>query len=170
MSLLGRADAQARTLLPFATVAAAAMLDVLPSSSFGLGGATPFLALVAVYHWGLRRPDLLTAGSTFLIGVAHDVLTGLPPGLTPPGLLLAREFAARRATARAGFAEAWRGLALVAPLVEASRYALACLWWGRLFAPEPVVFGALLTVAVFPPAAFVLAAARPLLPGPARAA
>ena len=53
----------------------------LPFSIFGGWIPSPMYALMPIYYWCLVRPDLISPGGAFVIGVAHDVLSGEPPGL-----------------------------------------------------------------------------------------
>ncbi len=53
----------------------------LPFSVLGNWIPSPMYALMPVYYWCLVRPDLMTPGRAFLIGVAHDVISGEPPGI-----------------------------------------------------------------------------------------
>ena len=53
----------------------------LPFSVLGNWIPSPLYALMPIYFWCLVRPDLMTPGWAFLIGVAHDVISGEPPGI-----------------------------------------------------------------------------------------
>lgn len=52
-----------------------------PFSLFGSVVPAPMYALMPIYYWCLVRPDLMTPGWAFFIGVAHDVISGEPPGI-----------------------------------------------------------------------------------------
>jgi len=53
----------------------------LPFSALGSWVPSPMYALMPIYYWCLVRPDLMTPGWALLIGVAHDVVSGEPPGI-----------------------------------------------------------------------------------------
>jgi hypothetical protein len=44
------------------------------------------------------------------------------------------------------------------------RWALACLWWGRLFAPQSLALELLLTLAAYPVATMLLAQVHNRIP------
>jgi|WetSurMetagenome_2_1015567.scaffolds.fasta_scaffold614968_2 rod shape-determining protein MreD len=52
----------------------------VPISLVGGWIPSPMYALMPIYFWCLVRPDLMSPGWAFVIGVAHDVLSGGPPG------------------------------------------------------------------------------------------
>jgi len=57
------------------------VLTNLPFSLFGGWIPSPMYALMPIYYWCLVRPDLMSPGWVLVIGVAHDVVSGEPPGL-----------------------------------------------------------------------------------------
>jgi rod shape-determining protein MreD len=57
------------------------LLTNLPFSLFGNWFPSPMYALMPIYFWCLVRPDLMSPGWAFVIGVAHDVISGEPPGI-----------------------------------------------------------------------------------------
>lgn len=57
------------------------VLTNLPFTLFGSWIPSPMYALMPIYYWCLVRPDLISPGWAFVIGVAHDVVSGEPPGL-----------------------------------------------------------------------------------------
>ena len=158
MSLLRQIDLQLRALVPFATALIAVLLDVAPLTGTGPLGLTSFATLCTIYFWSLYRPDLLTPSAAFLIGLLYDGLAGLPLGLTSLALLLVRSLMVtqQRFFLARSFPVIWFCFLLLAPAVEIARWLLSCLWWGHLFALEPALLELLVTVALYPPASWLL--------------
>ena len=89
------------------------------------------------------RPDLFGAGAAFATGLAHDALAGLPLGLTSLVLLLVRHVvvaaaALLRRPLVPGHLVLLRAAGAGRP--GAALGACRCLWWGHLFALQPMVF------------------------------
>jgi rod shape-determining protein MreD len=163
---LRRLDAQLRALLPLATALLAVLADVLPLLHVGPASVTPLATLCVAFFWSLYRPDLFGVGAAFATGLAHDALAGLPLGLTSLVLLLVRQVvvAQQRFFVARSFPVIWCCFVLLALAALALRWALSCLWWGRLFVAQPVVFELLLTLALYPVATLLLARAHNAIP------
>ena len=114
-----------------------------------------------VYFWSLYRPDLFTAaGGVRRSACVYDALAGLPLGLTALVLLLVRQPAGRPAALLRWRARSrWSGAASCCwrRRSRSPRWLLASLWWGHLFALQPALLELLLTVALYPPASWLLA-------------
>ncbi|HEX5079356.1 MAG TPA: rod shape-determining protein MreD [Geminicoccaceae bacterium] len=165
-SWLRRLDAWLRALVPLATALLAVVADVLPLLHVGPASVMPLATLSVAFFWSLYRPDLFGAGAAFATGLAHDALAGLPLGLTSLVLLLVRHVMAaqRRFFVARPFPVIWCCFVLLALAALALRWALCCLWWGRLFAPQPLVFELLLTLAFYPVATLLLARVHNWIP------
>ena len=163
---LHRLDAQLRALLPLATALLAVLADVLPLRHVGPASVTPLATLCVAFFWSLYRPDLFGVGTAFATGLAHDALAGLPLGLTSLVLLLVRQVvvAQQRFVVARSFPVIWCCFLLLALVALALRWALSCLWWGRLFAAQPMVFELLLTLALYPVVTLLLARAHNAIP------
>ena len=149
-TLRWQVDLHLRRLLPSLTALVAVLLDLLPLP--GMGSVTSFLTLGVVYYWSIYRPELLPAPAVFAVGVVYDALAGLPLGLTSLVLLLVRAVldGHRRFFVARSFMVVWSCFLLLAPLAEAARWVVGCLWWGRLFPPQPVLFELGLSLALYP--------------------
>jgi rod shape-determining protein MreD len=163
---LDRLDARLRALLPLAAALLAVLADVLPLLHLGPAGVTPLATLCVAFFWSLYRPDLFGAGAAFVTGLAHDAVAGLPLGLTSLVLLLARHVVVvqQRFFVTRSFPVIWSCFVLLALAALALRWALSCLWWGRLFAPQPLAFELLLTLALYPLATLLLARVHNAIP------
>ena len=159
-------DARLRALLPLATALLAVLADMLPLLHVGPASVTPLATLCVAFFWSLYRPDLFGAGAAFATGLAYDALAGLPLGLTSLVLLLVRHVVVmqQRFFVARSFPVIWCCFVLLALAALALRWSLACLWWGRLFAAQPMVFELLLTLALYPVATPLLARAYNLIP------
>lgn len=160
----------AARILPPLSGLAAATLDVLPWQGAGSTAVAPVLTVCAVHFWTLHAPDRLPPLAVFAIGVALDALGGTPLGLGPATLLVARAAAlgGRRFLPALPLAAAWLAFAPTALAFALLRWAVAALWWGRLFPLGPSVAEAALTFAVYPLVGWPLARLCFLL-APARA-
>jgi rod shape-determining protein MreD len=160
-------DTRLRALVPLATALLAVLVDVLPVLHVGPASVTPLATLCVAFFWCLYRPDLFGAGAAFATGIAHDALAGLPLGLTSLVLLLVRHvvMVQQRFFVARSFPVIWCCFVLLALAALALRWALSCLWWGHLFAPQPLVFELLLTLALYPLATLLLARVHNWIPG-----
>lgn len=152
-------------LLPLLSGLLAVLAVVLPG---GLALA-PLLSLAVIVQWSLLAPAFLPYGSVFLVGLALDILTGLPPGLNALTFLLAAAAArsARPYLLPHGFVLSWAAFAALALAASLLRWLLATLLWGHLFPLRPCLAEAALTAACYPAVAWLLAGpGRLLTPDP----
>ena len=168
MTLLGirQVDARLRTLVPVAVAIGAVLIDVLPLLGLGPWGLTPFSTLCVAYFWSLYRPDLFSAAAAFATGIVYDALSGLPLGATALMLLLVRQVVVvqQRFFLAHSFAVVWFCFLLLAPAIEIARWLLLSLWWGRLFALQPVILSLLLTIALYPLTSLLLTRVHNAIP------
>ena len=139
-------------LAPLATGLVAAYADLLPLSGSAPRMLAPSLTACIVYFWTTYRPDLLPPFALFAIGVVLDGVGGLPLGLTALALLLVRGFllSGQRFLLAQPFAVIWASFLPVVLLLAVLRWALAVLYWGRLFPVEPLLIEAGFTFAAYP--------------------
>jgi rod shape-determining protein MreD len=146
--------------VPLASGAMAAILSVMPVAVPGLAIATPAFALMTVYHWTLYRPDLLPPTGVFAIGLLVDLLNGTPYlGLSSLILLIARSLAMRQRplVANRDFAVVWAGFLVTAAIVTALEWAVVSILNEAPLGSRPFIFQAIVTVAAFPVASYLLA-------------
>lgn len=151
-------DNTAARLLPVATTMAAAIFSIQPVHIPGYASLTPAFTLMTAYHWTIYRPDLLPPLAVFLIGVAFDLLSGGPPGVTALLLLLARALVLRyrRSFINKSFPFVWGGFTLLAGAAMLGLWVMHCLLaLGRVEFPGSI-FQAVLTISLFPIASFLL--------------
>ena len=162
-----RRDNISARLLPVATTAAAGVMSIQPVPVPGYAALAPAFTLMAVYHWTIYRPDLLPSSALFLIGVAHDLLAGGPPGVTALLLLLARAAVLRyrRWFPDRDFPFVWVGFTLLTAAALAGLWLLNSLLAVRPIGFRSVVFRAALTISLFPIASFLLGRTQRALMG-----
>ena len=155
---LHQLDAQLRSFLPLASGLLAVLIDVQPLPSTGFESVGTFSTLCVVYFWSLYRPDLFSISTVFVIGLVYDALAGLPLGVTPLTLLLVRNVLVtqQRFFLARSFPVVWACFILLAPAALLFRWLLVSLWWGTLFPFAPVMVELLLTLALYPPASWLL--------------
>ena len=145
-------------VLPIATTVLAALLSIEPLHLDGYAGLTPAFTLMATYHWTIYRPDLLPPPLLFLIGTIEDLLSGGLPGVTAVTLLLARAIIVpnRRYFVDRPFPFMWTGFTLLTAAAMLLSWALHSLLAAELLDLRGPVLRAVLTIAAFPIASFLL--------------
>lgn len=147
-------------LVPLVSGIIAAILSVVPLHVPGLAVATPAFALMAVYHWTVYRPDLMSPGIVFVIGILLDLLEGTPYiGVSSLTLLIARSLVllGRRRAANQSFSIVWAGFFGVAAVAIGLQWlAMSALTMTTLSA-QPFTFQILVTVAAYPIVDYLLA-------------
>jgi rod shape-determining protein MreD len=155
---LPRVNSGAARLVPILTTIIAAILAILPLRIPGYAALTPALALMAVYHWTIYRPDLLPPIGVFAIGLAQDLLGGAPVGVGALVLLLARAavLRVRRYFINRTFPFVWIGFTLLGAAAMLTLWALHSLIQLSFFDLRSTMFRTVLTIAIFPVASFAL--------------
>lgn len=151
------ADRTARNLTPFALALALVIVGVIPLHLPGYAPVAPILVLVAIYHWGLYRPNLLPPVAVFLLGFLQDMLGGAPPGLhalvflTVFGLVATQ----RRFLIGKSFLTYWFGFALLGLTAAVEMWILGSLWNIAILDFRVLLFQFFLTLGLFPPVAWI---------------
>jgi rod shape-determining protein MreD len=159
---LPRVNNGAARMLPAATTLLAALISVLPVHIPGYAALTPVFTLMAAYHWTIYRPDLLPPLALFAIGLTEDLLAGSPIGINALLLLLSRTavLSYRRYFVNRSFPFVWTGFTLLTVVALFGLWALHCILSLGLFDFRVTVIRAVLTVAIFPLASFLLGRAQ----------
>jgi rod shape-determining protein MreD len=154
-------------VLPIATTVLAALLSIEPLHLVGYAALTPAFTLMATYHWTIYRPDLLPVLSLFLIGTIQDLLSGGLPGVTAVTLLLARAIVLpqRHYFVDRRFPFIWAGFTLLTGGAMLFLWALHSMLAAELLDLRGPVLRAVLTIAVFPIASFLLGRSQHALIG-----
>jgi len=166
---LEQVEAGLRGLLPLLATVGLVLLFMLPTGIPMIVAVKPMVILAAVYYWAIYRPDLLPFSATFAIGLLYDTLAGNPLGLTPLVLLPLHAFAVsqRRFFVKKSFLIGWWGFAVLVIPATLLSWLTASAYHGEFIALQPLVFQTLLTVAVYPPLAWLFGQVERHLPRPA---
>ena len=78
------------SVIPILISAFFTILTVLPIFPYGISKIIPLFGIITVIFWIVHKPDLMTWSSVILIGLLHDLLTGLPLGLGCISLFIVR--------------------------------------------------------------------------------
>lgn len=147
-------------LVPFLTTVLFAFFSIVPLNLPGFAVVMPAFALMAVFHWTVYRPDLLPWSAVFVTGLLLDLLNGTPyVGLSALVLLLSRAavMGQRKFFVNRNFTIVWLGFLALAIGVFVLSWALVCAVRGALIDLRPFIFQAVLTIACYPAASYVLA-------------
>ena len=153
-----RLDKSARSITPFGLTFFLVVLSVVPTRIPGYAEIAPVLALMAVYHWTIYRPDLMPLWAIFVLGLLQDLLSGVPVGLyilvflTVYGVVLSQ----RRFFAGKSFLLYWLGFGIMAFGAAVESWVLGSLWNFTLLNFGTVFFQYLLSFGVFPLVAWVM--------------
>ena len=106
----------------------------LPVSIFGNWVQSPMYALMPVYYWCLVRPDLMSPGWAFMIGLAHDVISGEHVGIWAASFVATYALVDKQRDAFAGLSGwgAVLGFATAALVACAVNYAINALYEWQL--------------------------------------
>lgn len=165
---LPRVPSGAARLLPSATMIVAVLIAVVPVRIPGYAALTPAFTLMVAYHWTIYRPDLLPPSVLFGIGLAEDLLTGGAVGVMALLLLIARMAVMnyRRYFVNRGFTFVWTGFTILTSLGMLFLWAVHCALDLTILDIRSTLFRAVLTIASFPAASFLVGRAQRALIGP----
>ena len=110
-----RLDLFSRQLTPFLLTVLLIFISSVPYEIPNLGRVMPLLSLIAIFHWGVYRAELLPNYAVFFIGFFQDVLSGVPIGIHTLIYILAYNLilTQQRFFARKSFYIIWLGFAVV---------------------------------------------------------
>lgn len=160
--LLHRLDAAARAAVPTLTALALIVAGVVPLRLPEFAAVVPWFALMAVYYWTMYRAELMPAPAVFAIGVFQDLLSGGPFGVNAFVLLLTHGavMTQRRVLMRRPFSLGWLGFVAIALMGFALTWLAMALLNLTLIDPRAAMVQYVLTVLLYPPIAWVFAAAH----------
>jgi rod shape-determining protein MreD len=147
-----RLDLWARNSTPFGIAVLLVILNVVPTSIPDYATISPTLALIAVYHWAIYRPNLLPLTAVFALGLLQDILSGAPLGvyalvfLTAYGVVLSQ----RRFLPGKSFMIYWLGFAIIAFGAGVESWVLASIWNFALLDFRSLFFQFLISLGLFP--------------------
>jgi rod shape-determining protein MreD len=163
-TLLQRVDLKLRQALPGLLILLCIMLSVTPLRLPDYALVAPGLVLIAVFYWTVHRPDLLRPWHACLLGLFDDILSG--PGLGVNALVLTLVHWAvvsqHRVFRGKGFAVVWIAFALLAPVAIGLIALLSLVATRTSIDPAVVLAQILLTIALYPPLAWLFGRAQKL--------
>ena len=141
------------------------LLSLVPYNFPGSSQLVPPLALMAVFYWGVYRPDLLPGPLAFILGLLQDFLCGGPLGMWAAVFLLVLTVIAsqRRFFLGKMFIVEWLGFSLVTPVVFLAIWFIGSIYIGAIVDPGALIVQALLTVAFYPGLSWSMSAVRRLV-------
>jgi len=152
-----RMDRAGRGLAPFAITVMLVLVGLIPVHIPRFAPVSPALALAAVFHWSVYRPDLLRPLAVFAVGLLQDLLSGAPVGmnaltfLAVHGLVLTQ----RRVFLAGTFPLMWFGFGIVVFGVAAAQWLLYSLLTLSIARIDAAIAGSVMTLLIFPAAAAV---------------
>jgi rod shape-determining protein MreD len=170
-SLGRRLDIAARFSFPACATVLLMLLTQAPLQIREQSALLPAVALCCVWFWSLFRPDAMPPLVVFVIGLLMDLIGYLPPGVGVFTLLCVHgvALATRRSLSRRAFAWIWIVFGGVAAGASALIWLLVMLLTFRLLSPDPAIFIAVLTAAIYPVLAIPFAGAHRSIASPERA-
>jgi rod shape-determining protein MreD len=137
-------------------------LSLVPYNFPGSAQLVPPLALMAVFYWGVYRPDLLPGPLAFVLGLLQDFLSGGPLGMWAAVFLLVLMVTAsqRRFFLGKMFVVEWLGFALVTPVVFLAIWFIGSIYVGAIVDPGALFVQAFLTIAFYPGLSWSMSAVR----------
>jgi rod shape-determining protein MreD len=148
--------------VPLALTVALLMVFALPIAVPTFGMAAPSVGLISVYYWSLYRPDLMTPGAAFLIGLFADLLGGGAFGLNALVLVLVQWFAVSQRPTLYGksYGVGWLGFGVLAAAASAAYWVAASAAYLRPLDPDPVAVQATVSILTYPIFAGVFSGVR----------
>lgn len=150
-------------LVPFLTTVLFAFFSIVPLNLPGFAVVMPAFVLMAVFHWTVYRPELLPLSAVFASGLLLDLLNGTPyVGISALIFLIGRSavMGQRKLFVNRPFAIVWLGFLALAVALFLLLWLLVSGLHGSFIDLRPFAFQAVLTVACYPAASYVLARAQ----------
>jgi rod shape-determining protein MreD len=157
-----RLDSWARAAAPLALTLLMVLINVIPLRLPDYAELAPGLVLMAVFYWTVHRPDLMQPWAVFLAGILDDILSGTPLGVNALILLFTHwAIVAQHKVFRGkSFGLIWCAFALVAAGAKLLLAILALFVGYGLIDPLALFVQYVLTVAMYPPVAFLMGRAQ----------
>ena len=115
LTIWQRLDLFSRQLTPFLLTILLIFISSVQYEIPNLGRVMPLFSLIAIFHWGVYRAELLPNYAVFFIGFFQDVLSGVPIGVHTLAYILVYNIilTQQRFFARKSFYIIWLGFAVV---------------------------------------------------------
>lgn len=161
-SLLQRLDLKLRQALPGLLTFVFVLLSVAPVRLPDYALVAPGLVLIALFYWTVHRPDLLRPWHACVLGLFDDILSGTSLGVNALVLTLVHWAVTSQHTFFRGksFAVVWLAFSLLAPGAIIATALLSFVAARAIIDPMVVLVQILLTIAFYPPLAWLLGRAQ----------
>jgi len=158
-----------RLLLAQGVIILFLLLNVVSFSMPHAGDFKPFFLLMAVYYWAIYRPTVMPVAYTFVLGLALDLLTELPTGMSALILVGLQAIVRRSRLFMMGqpYVMVWLGFAILSIAYTLSFWLLVSLANMQLIPLSSLIqmlIAAVLSVFLFPLASLLLQAVHRILP------
>lgn len=163
-TLFQRIDLRLRQALPGLLVLLCIMLSVAPVRLPDHALVAPGVVLIAVFYWTVHRPDLLRPWQACLFGLFDDILSGGSLGVNALVLTLVHwvVVSQHRVFRGKSFLVVWIAFALLAPIAILLTAILSAIADRSPLEPAVVLVQTLLTIALYPPLAWLFGRAQRL--------
>jgi len=134
------------------------LLSLVPVG-IGTGGTiAPIFTLAVAYFFAVHRPEFFPPWAVFAIGLIQDVLSGGPLGLYAVVLVAAFGLTHSQRLFLIGrsFSTMWGGFMAVSGIAAAISWFGASVHYGIVVNPMPLIWQALITIAIYPPLSFFM--------------
>jgi rod shape-determining protein MreD len=150
--ILQRADHLARNMVPVTITLLLVLLTMVPFGVVAIDQLLPLLPLMAIYHWSIYRPQLMSVFAVFGIGLTIDLLTGSYLGVNTLILLLVRYAVAsqRSFLAKRTFWIVWWGFMVVCALALLVEWLLVSALAERIILPQSFLLQYFIGLTVYP--------------------
>ncbi len=154
-----RVDVLLRHQVPVLLTLLLLLVSVVPAHVPGLTRFGPMLTMISVYYWAVHRPDLMGYGTVFAIGLLEDLVAGTPLGVGALSLLVVQGVVVSQYKFFYGkaFTVTWWAFILIAAGAVVVKWLCVSIVYGSVLDSDAALMAYLMTVAFYPPVAWLLA-------------
>ena len=152
-----RLDIFSRQLTPFFLTVFIIFLSAVRYDVPSLVGVMPLLSLIAIFHWGVYKPELLPPYAVFVIGIFQDALSGVPMGVFTITYILTYNVvvAQQRFFSRKSFYVVWLGFLVVSAGATFLVWAVLSFFKGAIIDPRAVIIQYVISLGCYPIVAYI---------------
>ena len=152
-----RLDIFSRQLTPFFLTVFIIFLSAVPYEVPSLVSVMPLFSLIAVFHWGVYRSELLPPYAVFAIGIFQDALSGVPMGVFTIIYILTYNVvvAQQRFFARKSFYVVWLGFLVVSAGATFLVWGSLSFFKGSIIDPRAVIVQYMISLGCYPIVAYI---------------
>ena len=147
-----RLDIMAKHMTPALLTFGLVIFNIIPFHLEGLGRIVPLLPIMAVYHWGIYRSELLPVYAVFAVGILQDILSGVPIGLNALTFVSVYWFVVSQHGFFLGksFPIVWLGFGLISGIAMIVMWIIMALFFTTLIDAKAALFQYLTTLGFYP--------------------